>query len=338
MKYLLAIMFTLFSLSVYSEEWVSPIDNKYSTKNQKLFTDFSRARNILDSWRGQNEKLIEADALLKNVIRKDNNFAPAYREYGRLLMMAGYINYDNYEQGSLNPAEASILKSIEIEPDYADSYVLLGRLYTNMKRYGDAQKSLEKAEKIGTKIPWLSLNWAALLEEQKKYEEALKRYQHTIETGTTNKKAYFSALEGITTMHMYMKQLDKANEGFKKEIAYEPENAWAWGNYSDFLLYSYDDVDGAISSGQKAISLMDYGMGRFTLACALYTKWALLLQESNKSTEAQQYFDKAWSLYPYAEKVIEKTSSHKYTKVTAKELQKWLTLHSRGTPQKRDAP
>lgn len=331
MKYLLAVFFIVFSLTVHADEWISPIDNKYSAKNPELFSKYSRARAILDSWRGQGEKLREADTLLKNVIQTDGNFAPAFREYGRLYIMAGYINYDNFEKGSLNPAEVSILKSIEIEPNYADSYVLLGHLYTNMKRYSDAENALVKAEKIGTNIPWLHLNWADLLIKQKKYEEALKRYQSVLKTGTSNRKAYSSALSGVTTVYRYMGQYGKANDGFKKEIAYEPENAWNWGNYSSFLLFSYNDVDGAIANGQKATSIMDYGMGRFTLACALYTKWALLLQEANKTKEAQQYFDKAWSLYPYPERIIEKTSRYKYTLVTTIELQKWLTSHSTGT-------
>lgn len=338
MKNILAVIFILFSLTVHSGEWISPIDNKYSTKNQKLFSDLLRARDILDSWSGQGDKLSEADALLKSVIQKDGNFAPAYREFGRLYIMKGYINYDNFEQGSLNPAEASILKSIEIEPNYADSYVLLGHLYTNMKKYSDAKDALVTAEKIGTNIPWLHLNWAALLIKQKKYEEALKRYQRVLETGTSNRKAYGSALSGVTTAYRHMKQYDKANEGYKKEITYAPDVAWNWGNYSNFLLFSYNDVDGAIVNGQKAISIMDYGMGRFTLACALYTKWALLLQDANKKEGAQQYFEKAWALYPYPERIIEKTGSYKYTSITAAELQKWLALRSSGAAQKAATP
>ena len=331
MRNLLAVLFILFSLPVHAEEWVSPIDIIYSAKNSELFSDFSRARDILDSRRGQGEKLREADSLLKSVIQKDANFAPAYREYGRLYIMAGYINNDNFKEGSLSPAEASILKSIEIEPSYADSYVLLGHLYTNMNRYSDAKTALVKAEKIGTNIPWLHLNWADLNIKQKQYEEALKRYQRVLETGTSNRKAYTSVLSGVTKVYWYMKQYDKANEAYKKVIAYEPDNAWNWGNYSSFLLFSYNDVDGAIANGQKAISIMDYGMGRFTLACALYTKWALLLQDANKTEKAQQYFEEAWALYPYPEKIIEETSGYQSTKITAAELQKWLTNHSTGT-------
>ena len=329
MKKIFLISFILlFSLTAYSEDWVSPIDKKYSAKDPEAFSNFSKARDLLNSWRGQREKLKEADVLLRRILGKDETFAPAYRELGRLYIMAGYINYDNVKKGSLNPAEKSILKSIEIEPDYADSYVLLGHLYTIMKRYKNAESALVKAESIGTNIPWLHLNWADLLIEQQKYQEAMKRYQYIVETGSSNKKAYTSALSGVTTIYSYMGQYDKANEGHKKEIEYEPENAWKLGNYASFLLFDYDNVDGAIENGRKAISIMNYGMGRFTLACALYTKWAQLLNDPDRKDEASQYFGDAWSLYPYPEEVIEKTSKYKYTKITAIELQKWLA--SRG--------
>ncbi len=326
MKKILLISFIfLFSSSAYSEEWISPIDKKYSAKYPEVFSSFSKARDLLNSWHGQGGKLKEADTLLRQAIEKEEFFAPAYREYGRLHIMAGHINNDNFKEGSLNPAEKSILKSIEIEPNYADSYVLLGHLYTNMKRYKKAKNALVKAESIGTDIPWLHLNWADLLKKQRQYEEAMKRYQYIVETGTSNRKAYSSALSGVTTIYWYMGQYGKANEGYKKEIEYEPESAWNWGNYSSFLLFSYDDVDGAIENGQKAISIMNYGMGRFTLACALYTKWAQLLHNPFRKEEAIQYFGLAWSLYPYPERIIEKTRQYKYTKITANKLQKWLT-------------
>lgn len=328
MKKSIVFLILLFSLAAHAEEWISPIDKKYSTKNPKLYSEISHAKNILDSWSGQGEKLIEADTLLKGVLKSDGSFAPAYKEYGRLYIMAGYINYNNFESGSLNPAEASILKSIEIEPSYADSYVLLGHLYTNMQRYSDAESALKKAESIGTKIPWLDLNWADLLIKRDKYKEALQRYQSVIKTRTSNRKAYANALSGLTTVYRYLGQYDNANNGFKQEISYEPGNAWVWGNYSDFLLFDYNDVDGAIVKGEKALSIMDYGMGRFTLACALYTKWALMLQDANKTTEAQPYFEKARALYPDLEQIIEKTAQYKNTMITSKALQTWLTTHS----------
>lgn len=330
-KVLLVIIILLPSFYTYSNDWVSPIDKKYTNKDPELFSKFDEARELLNSWRGQRDKLQKAGRLLQEIVEKDAEYAPAYREFGRLYIMSGFINSDNYRKGSLSPSETAILRSIEIEPDYADSYVLLGHLYTNMKRYDEAGMALKKAEEIGTETPWLPLNWADLLKKRKKYNEAMERYQYVVNSGTKNRKAYTSALEGVTTMYRYMGQYDKANAGYLDEINYEPDNAWKWGNYSSFLLFTYNDVDDAIKNGEKALSIMNYGMGRFILGCALYTKWAMLKDNPATALLAQQYFDKAWQLYPYPEKVINKTKKYTYTKITALALEKWLAGQFTGT-------
>lgn len=320
-KYLISITFMFCSVMAFANEWVSPIDKKYLAKNPALFSKFDQTRELLNSWAGQREKLKRADRLLREILEKDSKFAPAYREYGRFYIMAGYVNEDNFRDGSLNPSEASILKSLEIEPDYADSYVLLGHLYTNMKRYDDAEKALQKAEKIGTETPWLQLNWADLLEKRGDYKSAMKRYQYIVKKGTSNRKAYASALSGVTSIHWYMGEYDKANKGYQRELEYSPNNAWTWGNYASYLLFTYDDVDGSIEKGRKAIEIMNYGMGRFTLGCALYTKWAMLKDNPVTKLQAQKYFDEAWAIYPYPKRVIEKTKKYPYTRITSIALQ-----------------
>lgn len=322
MRYLFLLIFFATTVSAQSRDWISPIDQKYSLSSPELFSQFVEARSLANSWRGRREPLDEATIILNNILEKDAAFAPAYREFGRVYIMEGYINDTRQSHGSVNIAEAAILRSIDIEPEYADSYMLLGHLYTNMKRLEDAQRALEKSESIGTDSPWVDLNWAELLWKNRRYGEALVRFQHVVDTGTSNKKAFVAALQGVASMHQRLDETIKANDAYKALIEYEPDNAWNWGNYADFLLYRYDDVDGAIYNCEKALGIMNYGAARFTLAAAYYTKWANSLYESNEVNISHQYFDKAWSLYPYPENIIEKAQKYRYTQHTARELQK----------------
>ena len=69
-----------------ANEWVSPIDKKYLSKDPELFSKFDQARELLNSWGGQREKLKKADGLLREILEKDAEYAPAYREYGRLVL------------------------------------------------------------------------------------------------------------------------------------------------------------------------------------------------------------------------------------------------------------
>jgi tetratricopeptide (TPR) repeat protein len=312
MKLFFALFCAFLASCASAEDWVSPIDEKYKMLNQKLFAEVVRARALLDSWRGQPQILQEAKGILDSVVQKDDSFAPAYREYGRFYIMAG--------DDRLELAEKSTLKSIEIEPNYADSYVLLGHLYEISKRYSEAKVALDKAESIGTGIPWLPINRAILLRRDKKYEEAIRLLQSVVDSKTSESKAYNAALDELAEIYEKMGRYADANEAHKRCIAYKPDSAWVYGNYAYFLLFRFNDVDGAIDNGRKALRLMDYGAGRFTLASALYTKWAMLIKEGDPGRKSQEYFEEAWRLFPYIDKVIKKTEKYPYTRITAEAL------------------
>lgn len=319
-KALLCVFLTVFAGFLMAAEPLSSIDIKYKNKDGALYAKYDKARTLLNSWRGQQEILAEAYQTLTGITQADSNYAPAYRELGRMYIMAGYINRDNFEPGQLPLSETAILKSIQIEPNYADAYVLLGHLYTVMQRYGEAKGALQKAEMIGTQSPWLHLNWADLLNKQGNQDAAFKRFTTVIDAGTENKKAYGTAIEGVISYYVSHEQYGKADEWYKKDLAYEPSNAWGWGNYASFLLFSRGDVDEAIKNAEKALSIMDYGMGRYILACALYTKWAAILNKDGNIASAQLVFDRAYQTYPDIDSVIAETGQYPRTKDTAVRL------------------
>lgn len=325
MKKIILVILLFSGSFAFALDWVSPIDKKYMERSPELFEKFDKAREILNSWGGQTEKLIAADNLLKDVLTNDPKYAPAHREYGRLYMMAGYLKNTSYKKDSLNLVEKSILQSISIEPSYADSFVLLGHVYTRMKKYSKAEEVLKKAENIGTKIPWLDLNWADLLNKQGRYQEAFERYKKVVKSKTTNKKAYSSALGGIIKYYQWLGDKEKTKKAHINKIKFNPMSAWSRGNYSSFLLFDYGDTDEAIKQGEKAIQIMDYGVGRYTLACALYTKWAVLSESPSDNNKAQKYFNRAVKLYPNIKEVIRRTSMYRTTRVTSQMLKKKLT-------------
>lgn len=323
LKNLIIIALLLCNTIAIASEWKCPIDAKYQKKNPELYETFSSARNLIDAYRGEVSKLIEADKLLRQVLVLDDRFAPAHREYGRLIQLSGFINYRNYEQGTLEQAVQAIMNSIKIEPKYADAYVLLAHIYTEKKDYFQAKWSLELAKTIGTQSPWLDLNWADLLNAQNKKNEAFALYQKVVESKTSNKRAFLVALSGMTKYYRSQGDYKKAKQSFLKEIEFDPNSAWQWVNYSEFLLFYYGDTDGAIENARKSLELMDFGAGRYMLACALYTKWATL-QQGNGDAQSDKYFEEAWALYPYPKEIIKKTKGYEQTRITALKLDQWI--------------
>ncbi|MFC5476220.1 tetratricopeptide repeat protein [Paraherbaspirillum soli] len=264
---------------------------------------FNHAVASLDHYRGDTSSLEAARAELESVLKEKPRYAPAYRELARYAIMSGHINYKNFQPGSLEAAESSIKKAIEISPNYAEAYVLLGHVYGLMNRHQDAVAALEQAKKLGTKDPWLQNNWADLLIDEGKYEEAAQLYRQVVDSKTSNKKAMGSALEGLIKYYKAVGKLDQADEIYRKQLEFEPDAAWGYGNYAQFLLCQKDDYEQSIKRSRQALSIMNYGAGRYMLAAALYRKWAQSVI-SGVPDSGKPYFTEAQTLYPDLHEIV----------------------------------
>ena len=258
---------------------------------------FKRAVNLLDGYRGDSASLEAARADLQNILARNPRYAPAHREMARYFILQGHINSGRFEPGSLEAAEYAIDKALEIDRKYAEAYVLLGHLYRLMGRHREAVAALETAEKLGTNDPWLHNNWADLLIDEGEYEEAVRHYRKVIDSKTPNKKAMGAALEGVIRYYVSVGKLDQADTFYKKRLAFEPDSAWGYGNYAQFLLCKKDDYENSILRSRQALHIMNYGAGRYWLASALYRKWAQSVI-SGVPDSGRKYFDEAMALYP----------------------------------------
>jgi len=131
------------------------------------------AKTLLSDYRGNHDELVEAQRLLDEAIASMKSFAPAYREYGRLIAKAGHTSYGRFLGNTLEVSEKLVMEALKIEPDFAEAYVYLGHLYTRMRDYVQARKALERADQIGTGLAWFDYNWAELLRHENKNEEAI---------------------------------------------------------------------------------------------------------------------------------------------------------------------
>ncbi|WP_152560350.1 tetratricopeptide repeat protein [Arenimonas donghaensis] len=234
----------------------------------------TQAVELLDGYRGDSSSLERAKAILDGILQKDPGNAPAHREIARYHIMRGHLGYLSFMPGSLEAAEASLKKAIEVDPSYAEAYVLAGHLYRLMKRPIEAKAALSKADALGSRDPWLQNNWADILIDEGRLEEAAQRYKNVVESGTENRRAMVAAFEGLTRYYKRTGSLDEADSIYRKKIAYDPESAWNYGNYANFLLCVRDDFEGALEQANHALQIMNYGAGRRALAAALYRKWA----------------------------------------------------------------
>jgi Tfp pilus assembly protein PilF len=259
----------LFSVSTYAAD--------KSVLNDADAIKYKKTVSILDNNRGNDGPLNLARLNLEDILKIYPRYAPAHREMARYYIIDGQINYQKgawkFSPGSLENAEKAIKKAVEIDPDFAEAYVLFGHLYRLMLRPQEAIAALKKAEKLTTSDPWLHNNWADLLMDDRKDDQAASHYEKVLSNPSANRKAKITAFEGLNSYYLNTNNLDKVDMLFKQRIQFDPDGAWGYGNYAQFLLCKKDDYEGAILRSKEALNIMDYGAARYWLSAALYRKW-----------------------------------------------------------------
>lgn len=302
---------TAFVLSVSSISASAQLSPSAQVKEPVLRASqsrFNHAVALLDGYRGDTASLEAARAELEGVLKDNSRSAPAHREMARYFIMRGQINSSRFQPGSLEAADLSIKKALEINPNFAEAFVLQGHLYRLMKRHNEAVTALKRAEALGATDPWLQNNWADLLIDEGKFEEAAQRYRKVIDSKTPNKKAMVSAFDGLIRYYRSVGKLDQADEIYKKRIEFEPNAAWGYGNYAQFLLCQRDDYDASIKRSREALRVMDYGVARYWLAAALYRRWAQGVI-SGTPESGVQYFTEAQSLHSNPDELAARAES-----------------------------
>lgn len=271
--------------------WPSAIDDKYKKVDPSLYARYDEARNLLDKYSGESAFLELGQQRLLYVLRKDPKFSPAYMQLARLAIMA-----DNDGNGSRGYEVAADLnrKAIDIEPRYADAWVLMGYIDAHLGKHNDAQAAFEKAEEIGTANPWLQINRAEEYLMTDRDSDALRTLDKIDIATMDNKKAQMSTAEMYVWYYKRADDLKNTETWYRRQLAIDPNYAWGYGNYAGFLVWYKGDFAEAEKQARAGLAIMDYGEGEETLAAALYASWA----SSPANARKQSIFNEAFSIDP----------------------------------------
>ncbi len=238
----------------------------------------SQAREWLDE--GNDELLNKVTDNLHRVLGVNPKNVEARIELARFHIRAGHIDFRNFRHGALRNAERELRSALDVQPDSADAYILLGHVHFLGYRPKEALEALEKAEAIGTGNPWLHLNWADALMDLKRWSEAESRAQMALPQHgamvAPPKRVVRNAHQKLVEIYIKQRKLDAADKEYQALIALDPGEAFWHGNYAFFLLCIRGQPDAAIVEAEKALAIMNYGQARYVLAAARYAKWAEL--------------------------------------------------------------
>lgn len=143
-------------------------ENELGEAHRTLYLE---AKGALDDWDGRHEELDEIGRTIDSFIALEKHFLPIYIEKARFLTRRSLF-IDDPE--TANKSALAVVKWIqEQDPQYAKAHVLAGYIYTELKDYENAWKSLEWAQELGSEDPWLYYQRSKLLVIEKRFAEAV---------------------------------------------------------------------------------------------------------------------------------------------------------------------
>jgi len=198
MKKIAVIIFLLSSAAAYCASYDEAL---------KLFTE----KKYQDSLKIIAEELVSGEDLKPG--------SPNYK----LRMLAGY---NHWKLGSLKNAADHFLKCMEIEKKKIDPYISLALCQIEMKKYGEAEKTVRAGLKIEESAFLYYISGKISLKNQN-YWRAKELFE---KANSMNPELYVS-YNSLGIVLMNLKKYSQANTAFSVALALKPDSAEILNNY-----------------------------------------------------------------------------------------------------------
>lgn len=281
--------------------WYSATDEEFRIVDPRSYSLYQTARTIIDNDNGIAYNLREAKRFIDLVLERNPDFAPIYVEKARYLITYHFNTSSFYSVGATE-TEKALRKAIEIAPDYADAYVLLGHFYTLTYDFTSAEKTLKKAKKLGSQSPWLRLNYASLLKKQGQVKEAHRINLEVAKEEPVNRNAYAAAADFTASYFANHGKIREAEKWYKVLLETKP-HAYSHNTVTHFYIFKKYDIDRALELGLKAKTIFRNWYNRKLLACAFYAQWDIYTEKYGEEV-AEHYYRDAKENYPYLEDIL----------------------------------
>lgn len=250
------------------EEFLALLGAKKPSLDDYIERQYKFAYRLIDN--GNSRNLKEAKNILDDIISKDPEYVNAYVELARCKIKIAQQTPESYKA-----AEKILLIAKDIDPEHADTRVLLGYVYTSQERFKEAELEYQLAEKIGTQNSWLYANWGLNDEVQSNIDEAIMHYLKVMDE--PRRFARNDRVMKWTKDHLFpllekSKRYDEADKHYTQYIKNFPSSKCLYLDQAENNLFNLGDYESAI---KKNILAANSGCQKksASLAVAYFLKW-----------------------------------------------------------------
>jgi tetratricopeptide (TPR) repeat protein len=217
-------------------------------------------------------QLREAKSIIEKLISQNPRLDAGYVELARITMKT------NWGPEGLHQAETLLSSALQIQPDSANTKILLGYVYAHEHRFDQAEKLFADVARSNPPNLWLWTNWGESLEMQGKTDQAIPKYREAITrpmTHDTYDRARANAYQSLLALLEKRKDLDGMEALYKQRMAeFGPGSCYST-DYARFKLQVRGDTQGAIDLARGALNQnCEDSPARQVLGLAEYVKWA----------------------------------------------------------------
>ena len=301
--------------SIQKDQFFDLLASKIESDSDQIEKMYQKAYRLIDTNKKKN--IIYAKTILDKIIADDPDFTRAYIELARYYMKTA----KSFKVDGLENAERVLLLAKSIDPDLADTMVLLGYVYTHMEKFEEAVVEFERADQLGTDNLWLYANWGELYSKQEYLDEAISMYYkvaNKTDALPRNHNAKNSAHYQLTKLLVEQKRYEEADEVYTAYAKKTPRKECSLLKQAELRVFYRGDFDGAIESYMQAKKLGCKKESQ-ALSIAYFLKWNHS-KENKNAKDTQSNYRRAEALAPTNSELMAILSMYEVTQVLIPQL------------------
>jgi len=264
-----------------------------------------QAQDLLDAWEGDGAVLAQARSLLDRALAENPRDPDALVAMARYYVASGMISTNFYEPAALKSAQQQLDLALAIDPEFAPARLEKGFVLMHGFDPRPALAELKKAEQLDPDDPLVNVALAHLHVLSARWKEAAQEVRIAEEKSAragSNARVTRRIIDARMDVHRGLDDYEALSKDYEESLQVSPNSAWVHGNYAVYQLKEKGNTDIALAEAEKALSLMQYGGARETLALARYAKWAVL--QASDPALAGEFYASAQALQPDLERAM----------------------------------